>query len=285
MIIQKEIINAAEEKGVPKSTIDQDWILGHLLNAMYSFNDTKENFVFKGGTCLKKCYFEGYRFSEDLDFTLLDKNFSITKDLINKFIRKAEKSSGAKLYLSEIKKQKSDEVPQGYEITIKFWGADHKPNQRPLPVSRWQSKITLDISFSEQLILKPENKKILHPYSDLNLIDKIIPVYSINEFLAEKLRSLIQRNRPRDIYDIWTLSKFIDNKNLPEIKRVLFQKSVNKNIAITGINNFVNEDKRKKNNRAWKKSLKHQLSKEQLPNFDEVYNQILEFIKTILNTK
>lgn len=28
--------------------------------------------MFKGGTCLKKCYFETYRFSEDLDFTLQD---------------------------------------------------------------------------------------------------------------------------------------------------------------------------------------------------------------------
>jgi len=27
--------------------------------------------VFKGGTCLKKCYIETYRFSEDLDFTVL----------------------------------------------------------------------------------------------------------------------------------------------------------------------------------------------------------------------
>ena len=154
-----------------------------------------------------------------------------------------------------------------------------------MPVSRWQSKIILDISFSEQLILKPENKKILHSYSDLNLIDKIIPVYSINELLAEKLRSLIQRNRPRDIYDIMTLSKIIDKKNLPEIKRVLFQKSENKKIAITGIHNFINEDKKKKNNSAWKKTLEHQLSKEQLPDFDEVYNQILNFIKTVLNTK
>ena len=30
----------------------------------------RESWVFKGGTCLKKCYFETYRFSEDLDFTL-----------------------------------------------------------------------------------------------------------------------------------------------------------------------------------------------------------------------
>ncbi len=28
--------------------------------------------MFKGGTCLKKCFVETYRFSEDLDFTVLD---------------------------------------------------------------------------------------------------------------------------------------------------------------------------------------------------------------------
>jgi predicted nucleotidyltransferase component of viral defense system len=33
-----------------------------------------ESWVFKGGACLKKCYFETYRFSEDLDFSLRDEN-------------------------------------------------------------------------------------------------------------------------------------------------------------------------------------------------------------------
>lgn len=33
---------------------------------------TRDTWVFKGGTCLKKCFFETYRFSEDLDFTVLD---------------------------------------------------------------------------------------------------------------------------------------------------------------------------------------------------------------------
>jgi hypothetical protein len=28
--------------------------------------------VFKGGTCLKKCYLETFRFSEDLDFTVIE---------------------------------------------------------------------------------------------------------------------------------------------------------------------------------------------------------------------
>jgi predicted nucleotidyltransferase component of viral defense system len=34
-------------------------------------NDLKISGFFKGGTSLKKCYLETYRFSEDLDFTVL----------------------------------------------------------------------------------------------------------------------------------------------------------------------------------------------------------------------
>ncbi len=283
MIIQKEIINISKEKGVPKTTIDKDWVLGHFLNAMFSFEEIKQNFVFKGGTCLRKCYIENYRFSEDLDFTLLDEKFIIDKKLISKFIHKAQKICGAKFYLLKITVPTQDN--QGYEIVIKFWGADHKINQKPTsPASKWHSKIKLDISVSEELILEPENRKIFHPYSDSKLIDSVIPVYSINEIIAEKLRSLIQRNRPRDIYDVWTLSKIIDKKEFSIIKKTLLKKSENKNIKITGVNDFINDDKEKKNKKEWESSLKYQLSKEELPDFNKVYSRIPEFIEKILNS-
>jgi len=282
MIIQKEIINISKEKGVPKITIDKDWVLGHFLNAMYSFVEIQNNFVFKGGTCLRKCHIEDYRFSEDLDFTLLDEKFIIHKELISKFIHEAQKVCGAKFHLFKFTEPNEDN--QGYEIIIKFWGADHKINQKPTsPSSKWHSKIKLDISISEDLILKPEIKKIFHPYSDSKLINNTIPVYSINEIMAEKLRSLIQRNRPRDIYDVWSLSKIIDNKEFTTIKDTLLKKSENKNIKINGVNDFINDDKEKKNNKEWRNSLKNQLPIEKLPEFDKVYNIIPEFIKNILN--
>jgi predicted nucleotidyltransferase component of viral defense system len=85
---QKEIEHIALQKDILKAIIDKDWVLGHLLNAFYSFEDIKNCFVFKGGTCLKKCYFGDYRFSEDLDFTLLDKvKYADIKELL---FRKAE---------------------------------------------------------------------------------------------------------------------------------------------------------------------------------------------------
>ncbi len=57
MILQKEIITIAEQKGVLKSTIDKDWVLGHFLGAIYSEPKLREALIFKGGTCLKKCWF------------------------------------------------------------------------------------------------------------------------------------------------------------------------------------------------------------------------------------
>ncbi len=142
---QKELKLIVAEKHVSMATIDKDWVLGHFLNAMYSFSEVKKNFIFKGGTALKKCYFSDYRFSEDLDFTLLDKNFRVDDAFIRKIIKKATEKSGIAFNLFKQKFQKSDEEEQGYEIKIKFWGADHRPNQKPLPPSRWQTHIKLDI--------------------------------------------------------------------------------------------------------------------------------------------
>ena len=39
-------------------------------------SELSKTLSFKGGTVLKKVYFEDYRFSEDLDFTLLDDSIS-----------------------------------------------------------------------------------------------------------------------------------------------------------------------------------------------------------------
>ena len=284
MIIQKEIIKIAQAQLVKTKTIDKDWILGHFLNAMYSFEEVQQKFVFKGGTCLRKCYIKDYRFSEDLDFTLLDKDFVVDAKFISKIIKQAEATSGAKFYFERKKLQHSKEEEQGYEIMVKFWGADHKKNKRPLPPARWQTSIKLDISFSEKILTKTVYKSIFHNYSDKEFISKTIPVYSLHEVISEKLRSLMQRNRPRDIYDIWTLSSTFLEEEYATIKTLLFQKAKDKNIDITSIEDFINSEKERKNKRAWSSSLADHLPEEKLPDFNEVYKLVEVFITKILNS-
>ncbi len=283
MITQKEIIKASEYHDVPKSTIDKDWVLGHLLNALFSFDDIRYQFVFKGGTCLRKVYFDDYRFSEDLDFTLKDRTFIIDEKLIKRSIKHAESLSDARFSLDYIKLTQSENEGQGYEIKIKFWGADHNPRQRPLLPSRWHTSVKLDISFSERLLLPHVTRELFHPYSDKEKIIENVSAYKLEEIAAEKLRSLIQRNRPRDIYDSWHLLNQEDEIDLDLVKEILFIKSLDKGIQVNNANQFVNDRKREINRRAWKSSLSHQIPASKLPEFDDVYNQLEEFIIKLMD--
>ncbi|MEI6769750.1 MAG: nucleotidyl transferase AbiEii/AbiGii toxin family protein, partial [Betaproteobacteria bacterium] len=72
MIEKQEISEMARELSLDLHVVEKDYVLGWLLAGIAANADLSENWVFKGGTCLKKCYFETYRFSEDLDFTVTD---------------------------------------------------------------------------------------------------------------------------------------------------------------------------------------------------------------------
>jgi predicted nucleotidyltransferase component of viral defense system len=56
---------------LPERVLERDYCLAWFLVAL-SASDLGNALAFKGGTALKRCYFSDYRFSEDLDFTLLE---------------------------------------------------------------------------------------------------------------------------------------------------------------------------------------------------------------------
>ena len=72
MIDKREILEAASSFSLLPNVVEKDYVLGWILAGINAHEELAESWVFKGGTCLKKCYFETYRFSEDLDFTLRD---------------------------------------------------------------------------------------------------------------------------------------------------------------------------------------------------------------------
>lgn len=74
MIGKREILEVASAFGLQPGVVEKDYVLGWLLAGINEHPELAEAWVFKGGTCLKKCYFETYRFSEDLDFTLRDES-------------------------------------------------------------------------------------------------------------------------------------------------------------------------------------------------------------------
>jgi predicted nucleotidyltransferase component of viral defense system len=71
VIRKQDILDRAAEWNLRPEVVEKDYVLGWLLAAL-PMADGARGWIFKGGTCIKKCYFETYRFSEDLDFTVLD---------------------------------------------------------------------------------------------------------------------------------------------------------------------------------------------------------------------
>src|SRR6476661_10323048 len=69
MITIDEIRAVASKVLLTNTVVEKDYALGWLLWGIGQHPVAKNDWVFKGGTCLKKCYFETYRFSEDLDFS------------------------------------------------------------------------------------------------------------------------------------------------------------------------------------------------------------------------
>lgn len=72
MIDKREILDMATRMSLTPHVVEKDYVLGWILAGINANPAIRDTWVFKGGTCLKKCYFETYRFSEDLDFTLID---------------------------------------------------------------------------------------------------------------------------------------------------------------------------------------------------------------------
>jgi len=74
MISKQELLETAAQLNLGPHVVEKDYALGWVLAGIYNHEKLASDWVFKGGTCLKKCFFETYRFSEDLDFTLKDES-------------------------------------------------------------------------------------------------------------------------------------------------------------------------------------------------------------------
>jgi predicted nucleotidyltransferase component of viral defense system len=245
MILKKEIEKKAIEHNVSRNTIDKDWVLGHFIDAIFSVEKCKKELVFKGGTCLRKCYINNYRFSEDLDFTSIDSGFVLDDNLLTDVVELVTKKAEIPLHIDRLTQLKHNGKPTGYSAIMKFWGADHSKDQAPPVAQRWTTSIKIEIIQYEKMIFPIVNRPVTHEYSDkLSSAVNAIPCYDLMEVLSEKLRALIQRSytAPRDYYDIWYLANYIADLDWSAITKAFYEKMKFKNIEFTGIEQLINSE-------------------------------------------
>lgn len=270
MIFQKEIREKSQLWQVPPDTVDKDYVLGHFLSVFSKYYGN--TVIFKGGTCLRKCYIENYRFSEDLDFSSIEPTFTLDEKILKTISEEMANTSGIQLFYEPITLLQHNNIPKGFQVNIKYWGANHLKNQQPSPPNRWHTKIKLEISTEELILLPTPNQQIFHPYSDNLSGATTINCYAINEVVAEKLRALKQRSytAPRDFYDLYELTNNFSKQDWETIKPIFLQKMEHKNLAYNNPSDLINPEKLITVQRAWAASVAHQITTNHQPKAKEI---------------
>jgi len=272
MIEKNEILISARNQSVNPDTIEKDYVLGWMLDGINN-HDVINEWAFKGGTSLKKCFFETFRFSEDLDFTL-----SNNSHLDVAFLHKT---------FSEIAESISDNVgieffPDRFKFKIIDKGNGNFSAQGkvhyngPLRRTHGVATIKLDLTTDEILVLDPVNRKVHHPYSDEPKQGIHANCYAFEEVVAEKIRALAQRLRPRDLYDVvhfFRNREIIENPGL--VYTVLEEKCSFKEIEVPTFEYIENHEKLDELEPQWENMLAHQLPT--LPPIDSFWADIAPF--------
>lgn len=161
------------------ATVERDYVLMQVLAAVYSA-DRSSALVFKGGTLLRACYYEDYRYSADLDFSLIDGDSRDAIATIASVLAECRETVGFEML----------------ELTSKS-GLSHVSYRRPQGKG---GRIKVNVS-EDELVASPVQLPLIARYDDVDRSSEV-QAYSPVEVTSEKLRCVIQRLQARDLFDL-----------------------------------------------------------------------------------
>ena len=266
MIQSGEIQSIAGKIGVRDTQIEKDYVISWVIHGIANSSFLKKHLIFKGGTVLKKVYFPDYRFSEDLDFTFKGKNFNV--DVINAAFDELKEWVYEESRISLIMKDPIQHETGNFNFYLAYTG--------PLGGLGTTKDIKVDISQNELICNSPEEKYIIYMYSDLIQEKCKILCYTLEEVIAEKMRSIMQRTIPRDIYDLWYLFE-IEKQNIEDYIFLFEDKAKYKGFDPCVFTKVLTQ-KEKVFVRHWQEHLTNQMT--EIPEFSKVWRELRKHWRT-----
>ena len=246
----------ARSTGFDTAMLEKDYAFSWLLCCAYS-SPLRGYLVFKGGTALRKIFFPEWRLSEDLDFTIargIDPD-DVREDFEDAFSRVKEIAFAFKSF---------SPGQQAIFADVQYMG--------PLG---FKNRIAIDISLRERMVLEPVRRRVEPEYGEIPPFE--VYVYAIEEILIEKIRSIIQRGKARDYYDVWRLLSG-GSFDIDRIKGLLVDKC-----RITGVEYrpdlIFDGDRLSEAGRYWEVALSR-LTRD-LPDFGRVVDELRRVLKPL----
>ena len=250
MIAKEELTTIAHMKGLHTKNAEKDYLLELTLHSFSKFGNI---LAFKGGTALYKFY-NLNRFSEDLDFTLNTRRINLEK-MMQQLLSNTS-MIGIRGSIEEQRHYKNE-----INVRTTFCGPLYDGSKTSM------TRITINISVRE----RPQyvTKAFFVPtYQEIPSFT--VHVLDAREILAEKIRAIMTREKPRDVYDFWFLLQrgiAIDDelvKKKLKICHISFQKQ-----------KLLEHIERKRG--AWKQDLQGLLIGS-LPDFKDILQDIMDYL-------
>ena len=267
MILLSEIDLAVNKFKVPAETIEKDYIISWILLCL-SKSKLRDNFIFYGGTAIKKIYFEDHRFSEDIDL-ISNKRFSQEYLLLElDILRHAREKANIVL---EVDSNRVIARNNRIQMFVRYSGYDE--------IVGVPKEVRIDFAMDMDLYGNVVDKKPIKSYSDLKILNRKLSVMTLNTILASKLGLLIEltRNEPRDLFDVWFLLKRsvefdFDFSEVCKIFKEKYGFSISLNILLP-------ELRKASFKKLWDERLKKQIN--ELPNVDIVIKDVEKMLKQL----
>jgi predicted nucleotidyltransferase component of viral defense system len=258
-------LQSAGGRRIPEAVIERDYVLAWFLTGLAG-HPLREVLAFKGGTALRRCWFEDYRFSEDLDFTLT-RPIALEEILagLNEIFTAIEAACGLRIAFD-------CEDRHGHQNSYTFY----LRYQGPLPAP---NDVKVDITINEVLCYPLQDRPIQRIYTSFDDLPEgpTVKVYALEEIVVEKLLALSDRarNEPRDLYDLWYLFG-ATNLRIAEMRVELDAKLALRQRVVAGMEQAI-AAKEERLRRLWAIRLAHQMS--QLPTFDTVFREVQRAVR------
>jgi hypothetical protein len=187
MLTRHAITQRADADGVDALVAERDYVLAHIVSQLHRATPSDAGrLVFKGGTALRFVHFGNYRYSADLDFSVVNGELEPGVASLGEVLAAAKAHAG----FTQL------EIAGDKKPLISFIG--------PLGASR-PRQIKLDVS-ADELVESVDQGTMQTIWPDLPA-PVAFNVYPLEEISAEKLRCIIQRVQCRDLYDLWRLTE------------------------------------------------------------------------------
>jgi len=258
MITERELRQIAGRTGLGVGQAEHEYAMLCVLDALGQTSSLSDTFCLKGGTALRLIYFDDWRHSVDLDFSVLAAFLS------------EELRTHVERWFAQV------DVVHGMPVRLlDFHRANGAARMRAQFVGplRHPARLLFDVTLDEPVLLPPQRREVVVSFfPDLR---PAVLTYALEEILAEKMRSVLQRGKARDYYDVWRLLK---EKNAAFdaslVRSIMEQKCRHKGLDVPDVQAFLAPQYLEEAAVYWERDLARQVAPQSLPDWARVSEEL-----------